>query len=104
MQHRETQGHESALFQSYFKSSGIRYVRRGDKHVYDPDRKADFEPKLYTVRKMKRSVRVIPVPLELCSLHQSGVFIFDEGDSISVWSGRTAHHFEKYAASIYVQT
>jgi advillin len=97
-QHRETQGHESAKFLSYFKSmGGVMYMEGGAesgfKHV---------EGKEYTTRllqlKGKRNVRVKQVALEAGALNEGDVFVLDMGLDIYQWNGATANKMEKAKA------
>lgn len=56
MQHRETQGNESSLFKSYFKSVTIRKggAKSGFRHVEE----AKAEPKLYHFSHDGKTVKV----------------------------------------------
>jgi advillin len=97
-QYRETQGHESSKFLSYFKSSGgVMYMEGGAesgfKHV---------EGKVYPTRllqlKGKRNVRVKQVAAAASSLNDGDVFILDMGLDIYQWNGSTANRMEKAKA------
>jgi hypothetical protein len=101
IQHREVQGHESALFLSYFKD-GIQYldggVESGFNHV-DPDA---YEPRLFQV-KGKRNVRVQQVEKTVNSLNDGDTFILDLGHSIYQWNGSKSNKFERFKALEMVQ-
>lgn len=95
VQYREVQGSESALFQSYFKTTGgIHYlpggVASGFKHV---------ERDVYETRllhcKGARTVRVQQVPLAKSSLNKGDVFILDAGLLIYIFNGPKANRQEK---------
>jgi len=97
-QFRETQGHESSKFQSYFKSlGGLMYMEGGAesgfKHV---------EGKVYPTRllqlKGKRNVRVKQVEASTSSLNDGDVFILDMGLNIYQWNGAEANKMEKAKA------
>ncbi|MCP9263076.1 Gelsolin [Dirofilaria immitis] len=79
------QGHESALFLSYFKD-GIRYlnggVASGFTHV--TDKYENWKPKLFQC-KGKRNVRCQEVVCKRESLNLGDVFILDCGLKIYVW-------------------
>lgn len=96
VQHREVQGHESAMFLSYFKS-GIRYleggVASGFRHV-DPNK---IEKRLLQV-KGKRNVRVHQVELSVNSMNKGDCFILDAGPKIYVWAGVKSGRTERLKA------
>jgi len=93
VQHRETQGNESALFQSYFK--GIQYmdggIASGFRHV-KPD---EYKPRLFQVRRTVASVRAFEVPVAAKSVNSGDVFILDAGLKIYTYIGPTSNAFEK---------
>jgi len=96
VQHREVQGHESALFLSYFKEfGGLKIldggVASGFNHV-DPDK---YEPRLLHL-KGKRNVRVAQVKLSFKSMNQGDVFILDAGLTLYQWNGPKANKYEKF--------
>ncbi|GMT24777.1 hypothetical protein PFISCL1PPCAC_16074 [Pristionchus fissidentatus] len=85
VQYREVQGHESALFMSYFKNN-LRYPTGGHESGFNTveDLLKDFQPKLYRC-KGKRNVRCTEVRLSLLSLNLGDVFILDTGADVFVW-------------------
>jgi len=93
VQHREVQGHESALFLSYFKNE-IKLldggVDSGFKHV-EPEK---YEPRLLHL-KGKKKVRVTQVELSFKSLNAGDVFILDKGLNIYQFNGSKAGPQEK---------
>lgn len=93
VQHREVEGHESALFGSYFPG-GLQYleggIESGFRHV-DP---AAFDPRLFHV-KGKRNCRVQQVERKTTSLNAGDVFILDMGLTLYQWNGKDANKFEK---------
>ncbi|CAK8696042.1 unnamed protein product [Clavelina lepadiformis] len=100
IQHRETQGYESALFMGYFRPA-IKYekggVASGFKHVEINDYSAI--KRLMWVRG-RRQVRADIVPMEWSSLNKSDCFIFDMGHKIYTWSGPKSNRFEGLQATI----
>jgi hypothetical protein len=78
VQHREVEGHESPLFLSYFKATGITYlpggVASGFKHVEE-----ESYPERLLHLKGSRVVRAREVPLASASLNTGDVFILDLG-------------------------
>ncbi|XP_043235467.1 gelsolin, cytoplasmic-like isoform X3 [Amphibalanus amphitrite] len=97
VQHREVQGHESALFLSYFKKAGIQYLKggvaSGFRHV-DPD---DYEPALFQV-KGRRNVRVTQVEMGVGSMNKGDCFILDTVDTVYVWTGPESRRTERLKA------
>ncbi|KAF2363520.1 Gelsolin-like domain [Trinorchestia longiramus] len=97
VQHREVQGHESALFLSRFKG-GVRYLKggvaSGFTHV-DPD--APYPARLFHV-KGRRNVRVSQVELSVSSMNQSDCFILDAGKEVYVYMGPSCRRIERLKA------
>jgi len=97
VQHREVQGHESALFLSYFKKGGVQYLKggvaSGFRHV-DPD---DYEPALFQV-KGRRNVRVTQVEMGVAAMNKGDCFILDTSDTIYVWTGPESRRTERLKA------
>uniref|UniRef100_A0A915C0I0 Gelsolin-like domain-containing protein n=2 Tax=Parascaris univalens TaxID=6257 RepID=A0A915C0I0_PARUN len=86
VQFREVQGHESALFLSYFKD-GIRYLKGGAASGFQHVKENNFEnwqPRLLHC-KGKRNVRCTQVDCTRKSLNLGDVFILDCGLQIYVW-------------------
>lgn len=99
VQYREVQRHESPLFLSHFKKTGVRYlaggVASGFVHV-DPD--APVPARLYQV-KGKKHVRVWEVPVGVQSLNQGDCFILDAApDTVYVYQGIKSKRLEKLKA------
>lgn len=97
IQHREVMGHESGLFQSYFKS-GMEYLEGGIESGFRTVKAEEYVPRLLHVRKTKRSVRAFQVDCKATSLNSGDVFILDAGLTVSVWTGDSASPFEKAKA------
>lgn len=93
VQHREVQGHESALFQSYFK--GIQYMEGGIASGFRQVKPEEYKPRLFQVRRTRRAVRAFEVPVKASSLNHGDVFILDAGLKIYIFIGQTSNAFEK---------
>ncbi|XP_037040154.1 gelsolin-like isoform X1 [Bradysia coprophila] len=97
-QHRETQEHESSLFQSYFKK-GIRYLDGGtDSGFNKVTTNAEGEPRLFRM-KGKRNVRIRQVPLTIQSMNQHDYFLLDSGRKIFVYPPKMMNNFQKTKAN-----
>lgn len=96
IQHRETQGNESARFKGYFKT-GLRLlnggVASGFNHVTDT-----FTPRLFHI-KGRRSPTVTQHPISWEYFNSGDVFIVDTKEIVFVWIGRSANNMEKLQAA-----
>eukprot|EP01137_Pigoraptor_chileana_P018286 Opistho-2@77538 len=92
VQHREIQGHESALFLSYFPKLEIMSggIESGFKHV----KPEEYRPRLLHL-KGKKNILVREVPLERGSLNSGDVFVLDAGLKLYQWNGSKAGGMEK---------
>jgi len=92
-QHREMQGNESPLFQSYFKHIHIMEggIGSGFRHV-KPD---EYVSRLFQVKRSHKVVRVSEVPCKATSLNDGDVSILDAGTSVYLYVGSSANPFEK---------
>lgn len=93
IQHREVQFAESQKFQSYFES--LNYQEGGIESGFRKVKPEEYEPRLIQVRRTKKSVRGIPVPVAATSLNQGDVFVLDCGTTAYLWVGESANAFEK---------
>jgi hypothetical protein len=82
VQHREVQGYESALFQSYFVK-GIQYMEGGIASGFRQVKPDEYKPRLFQVRRTRKAVRAFEVPVKASSLNHGDVFILDAGVSLS---------------------
>jgi hypothetical protein len=94
IQHREVQGHESELFASYFKKTGIEYMPGGIDSGMNKVEKDVYRTRLLQC-KGKRSVRVSEKPCEASSLNKGDVFILDMGLTIYLFNGVDSNKYEK---------
>jgi len=93
VQHRETQGNESPLFQSYF--SGIQYLQGGIASGFRTVKPEEYKPRLFQVRRTKKSVRAFEVPVKASSLNKGDTFVLDAGLKIYTFIGEESNAFEK---------
>jgi gelsolin len=73
VQHRETQGSESALFQSYFGS--ITYLDGGCASGFKTVEPTAYKPRLLLIKGALGKVRVSQVPLQAAAITHGDVFI-----------------------------
>jgi hypothetical protein len=93
VQHREVQGAESPLFQSYFK--GITYMEGGIASGFRAVKPDEYKPRLFQVRQASKTVRAFEVPVKASSLDHGDTFILDAGLKIYLWIGAESSAFEK---------
>ena len=94
VQHREVQGHESPLFQSYFPG-GMRYQEGGIASGFRSVKPEEYVPRLFQVKRTKKTVRAAQVELKAKSLNNGDVFVLDAGREVYTWVGQDANAFEK---------
>jgi len=93
VQHRETQGFESALFQSYFPH--MQYMEGGIASGFRHVKPEEYKPRLFQIRRTKKTVRAFEVPAKAKSVNNGDVFILDAGPQIYTFIGESANAFEK---------
>jgi len=93
VQHREVQGAESALFQSYFH--GITYMEGGIGSGFRHVKPDEYKPRLFQVRQAAKTLRAFEVPVKASSLNKGDTFILDNGPKIYLWIGPESNAFEK---------
>jgi gelsolin len=88
VQHRDVQGHESELFESYFPK-GVRYLPGGVDSGFTHVEEARFHPRLLHIKgDRKGKVFCHHVPLEAASLNSGDAFILDAGNTIWTFLGQ----------------
>jgi len=97
IQHREVQGHESELFQSYFPK-GIRIMQGGIDTGFNKVKPKEYKPRLLQVKGRKR-VRLVEVPLDAKSVNSGDVFVLDLGLLIIQFNGKDSRTFERSKAT-----
>jgi len=101
VQHREVQGHESELFESYFEQIIIMDggAETGFRHV---------EPEQYPTRLLhfsgkRKNIKVTEVNLNRGALKSDDVYILDQGLTLTQWNGAGANKDEKFKALQFLQ-
>jgi len=103
IQHREVQGHESALFLSYFSSKGgIRILEGGVDSAFHHVKPTEYKPRLLHI-KGRKNVRIVQVPMACASLNSGDVFLLDAGLTLYQWNGSKASGAEKIKAAALVR-
>jgi len=97
IQHREVQGYESDLFQSYFPR-GIRIMNGGVDTGFNKVKPKEYKPRLLQVKGRKR-VRLVEVPLDAKSVNSGDVFILDLGLLLVQFNGKDSRIFERSKAT-----
>jgi len=97
IEHREVQGHESALFQSYFPH-GIRIMNGGIDTGFNKVKPKEYKPRLLQV-KGRKNVRLVEVPLDAKSVNSGDVFVLDLGLLIIQFNGKDSRVFERNKAT-----
>ncbi|XP_056387046.1 macrophage-capping protein isoform X2 [Hyla sarda] len=97
-QNRETQGHESAEFMSFFPR-GVTYLEGGVSSGFQQAQKDSAAPAhhLYHVRGRKQ-IRATETDLTWDSFNTGDCFILDTGKFIYVWSGSQSNMMERNRA------
>lgn len=97
-QNRETQGHESAEFMSFFPR-GVTYLDGGVSSGFQQAQKEPVSPAhhLYHVRGRKH-IRAAETDLTWQSFNTGDCFILDTGKVIYVWSGSQSNMLERNRA------
>lgn len=93
VQHREVQGSESPLFQSYFK--GITYMEGGIASGFRTVKPEEYKPRLFQVRQASKTIRAFEVPVKATSLDNGDTFILDAGLKVYIFIGPESNAFEK---------
>jgi len=94
VQHREVQGDESDLFASYFPK-GITLMSGGIASGFRKVKPDEYVPRLFQVRRTRKTVRAFEVPCMAKSMNVGDVFILDAGVKIYTYIGEYSNAFEK---------
>jgi len=97
VQHREVQGHESQLFQSYFPH-GMRIMEGGVESGFNKIKPKEYKPRLLQLKGRKR-VRLVEVPLDVKSVNSGDVFILDLGLLLIQFNGKDSSGHERIKAA-----
>lgn len=98
VQHRETMGNESPLFQSYFKG-GIQYLSGGIESGFRKVKPEEYKPRLLEVRKTSKTVKATQVDCTVASMNLGDCYILDSGPKVYKYLGPESSAFEKSAAA-----
>jgi len=96
VQHRECQGKESSLFCSYFPE--MKYLEGGIESGFRKVKPEEYEPRLFLVRKHKKTTRALQVECKASSMNHGDSFVLDAGLKIYLWVGESSNAFEKSKA------
>jgi len=100
IQHREVQGHESPLFQSYFRGNSLKYLQGGVESGFTHVEPTVDQPHLYRVKGTEKGMSLEQLPLKKTSLNQGDSFIvFANPSTVWVWHGTSANPDEKSRAN-----
>jgi len=101
VQHREVQGHESALFKSYFDTMTI--MKGGADTGFNRVLPEAYQARLFHVKKQaNKKITCQEVSLKRGNLTSEDVFIIDNGLTIYQWNGSKCSPDEKFKAAAEV--
>lgn len=94
IQHREVQGRESPLFQSYFDT--LTYLEGGVESGFTHVEPSVDKPHLYRVKGTEKGMNLCQMALKKTSLNQGDCFIlFANPSTVWVWHGESSNPDEK---------
>jgi len=93
VEHREVQGYESKLFQSYFPH-GMRIMEGGVDSGFNKVKPKEYKPRLLQL-KGRKNVRLVEVPLDPQSVNSGDVFILDLGLLLIQFNGKRSSGHER---------
>jgi len=94
VQHREVEGHESALFLSYFPN-GIKYLEGGTESGFHHVEPLIRTTTLLQLKGMGNHVRLWTVDVDRASMNSGDVFILDCEEGIFQWNGKDSNGYER---------
>jgi len=97
IQHRELQGSESRLFQSYWKE--MMYLDGGHPSGFRKVKPEEYEPRLLMVRRTKRTTKAYQIPVAAGNLNHGDSFVLDAGLKVYLFVGNESSAFEKSKAA-----
>lgn len=95
VQHREVQGHESELFNSYFPK-GIIIMEGGAESGFHHVTPTTYKPRLLHVRGDRKHLVVNEVPLARSRIQSDDVFILDLGNTLYQFNGNGSNKDERF--------
>ena len=102
IQHRETMGHESELFRSYFPS-GMRLLEGGTETGFTHVEEEVVPVRLFHMKGTRGKLLLREVKRKRDNMNSGDVFILDTGETVFVWNGKEANVHEKRQASDFAQ-
>jgi len=100
VQHREVQGHESALFKKYFPR--FEMMEGGAETGFRRVTPEQYRKRLLHFHGDRKRIEIKEVPLLRSSLKSDDVYILDLGLQIFLWLGNTCNKDEKFRATQYI--
>ena len=94
IQHRETMGHESELFRSYF-AGGIRLLEGGTETGFTHVEEEVVPVRLFQVKGTAGNLVLREVKKKRDQMNSGDVFVLDTGGTVFVWNGAQANVHEK---------
>nr|ATE46283.1 actin-modulating protein EWAM-P4 [Lumbricus terrestris] len=101
IQHREAEGYESELFQSYFPHISI--MEGGAESGFNNVKAEEYKARLLHFSGLKKHIVVKEVPLCPQRLKSDDVFILDLGRTLYQWNGTGSNKDERFKAMQYLQ-
>jgi gelsolin len=103
-QHREVEGQESSLFQSYFQNKGgLRLLKGGVESGFHHVAPKEYRPRLLIIHG-RTHCTVQEVPLARASLNQGSAFVLDEGMTIYEFQGSKSSGIQRAQALTLTKT
>jgi hypothetical protein len=99
VQHRQVQGHEAPLFQSYFDYD-LTYMEGGTETGFNIVEPTEDTPHLYRVKGTQKGMSLTQVDLSKNSLYEGDAFILIANKGkVWLWNGKSANPDEKAKAN-----
>jgi hypothetical protein len=99
VQHRQVQGHEAPLFQSYFDYD-LTYMEGGTETGFNIVEPTEDTPHLYRVKGTQKGMSLTQVDLSKSSLSEGDAFILIANKGkVWLWNGKSANPDEKAKAN-----
>jgi gelsolin len=99
IQHRQVQGHEAPLFQSYFNYD-LTYVEGGTETGFNIVEPTEDKPHLYRVKGTQKGMSLTQVDISKSSLSEGDSFILIANKGLVwLWNGKSANPDEKARAN-----
>jgi len=104
VQHRDVQGKESPMFQSYFNYN-LKYLEGGVDTGFTHVEPSVDQPHMYRVKGTLKGMSLQQVPLKKSSLNQGDSFIvFANAGQVWVWHGADANSAERAKSNVTAES